>query len=76
MGDLLPPGGGPMFFTGKNEPDPDDDRDKFFVCTECHTHILLGDEDVCPICRKVYCEECFEDHDCGFLAPQADASDL
>jgi hypothetical protein len=38
--------------------------------------MLMGDEDACPICRKVYCEECFEDHDCGFLAPQADASNL
>lgn len=76
MGDLLGPGGGPVYFPGKNIPDPDDDRDKYVVCAECTTHMLLGDEDVCPICRKAYCEECFEDHDCGFLQAQAEATDL
>jgi hypothetical protein len=76
MGDLLLPGGGPMRFPTRHEPDPDDDLGKFIVCADCETHILLGDEEVCPICRKAYCEECIEDHDCGFLQAQAEASFL
>ena len=70
MGDLLLPGGGPIRFPGKNELDPNDDRHKFVVCTDCNTHIFLGDQDFCPVCRKVFCEECYEDHDCGFMAAQ------
>ena len=88
MGDLLP-GGGPMYFPTKsemqNQPEvpenddtlpEDDERRKFNLCAECVTQILLGDEDFCPICRKNYCEECFEDHDCGFTTVQAEASDM
>ena len=78
MGDLLPPGGGPVYFPGKNEEDPADadDFDEYYVCADCNTRVALGDQDLCPICKKFYCEECFEDHDCGFSAPQANAGDL
>lgn len=79
MGDLLPPGGGAVYFPGKNDAEPSDDGDdgeKFVICADCNTRVALGDEDLCPICRKFYCEECFEDHDCGFSAPQANAGDL
>lgn len=76
MGDLLLPGGGPIFFPRKNEPGPDDDFDKYVVCSDCNTHMLLGDEDLCPVCKKAFCEECFEDHDCGFMQAQAEATYL
>lgn len=68
------PGGGPIYV-------PRDDGgmikdDGYFVCAECNTHIFPGDEDLCPICRRRYCEDCFDDHDCGFLRAQAMADDL
>ena len=73
---LLPPGGGAMYFPGKNEQDPDDDTDEFHVCADCDTRMLLGDEDFCLICQKRYCEECFEDHDCGSMVAQVLANEM
>lgn len=78
-GDLLPPGGGAQYAgagSRRGELDPDDDTDQYVVCADCGTHMLVGDEDFCPICRKAYCEECFEDHDCGFLQAQAEARNM
>jgi hypothetical protein len=78
MGDLLLPGGGPIRFPTKHEEAAaeDDDRDTYCVCADCHTRMFVGDHDFCPVCRKPYCEECFEDHDCGFSSIQAEATDL
>lgn len=81
MPDPLPPGGGPMNVPKARKSDlyrrdPDDDRDKYVLCAECHTRMFIGDHDFCPICKRTFCEECFEDHDCGFLRAQAEATDL
>lgn len=82
MPDMLPPGGGPMNVPkGRKRDmyrvDPDDDRfTKYVLCAECNTQMFVGDHDFCPICRKTYCEDCFEDHDCGFMQAQAEARDL
>lgn len=69
MGDLLLPGGGPIFHRPMRD-DPGDDRDKYVVCADCGTHMFIGDHDYCPVCKRAFCEECFEDHDCGYLEEQ------
>jgi hypothetical protein len=78
VGDLLLPGGGPVRFPTKNEEQAEaaSDLDRFLICADCGTHLFVGDQSTCSICRHVYCEECFEDHDCGFMSAQAEASDM
>ena len=42
------------------------------ICAACGTEMFDGDQDWCPICRKAYCEDCFEEHDCGTLEAQGE----
>lgn len=61
---------------GNGGGEEEDDFDKYVVCADCGTHMLVGDQEFCTVCKKVFCEECFEDHDCGFSTFQAEARDL